>query len=145
MALQTTYNETQDQAVAGLIGTQIPATIISRTVETSAGIGFGVPVAQGTNDNGCILFASGTVLGIAALDRGATGEDKYAQYESARIITKGHVWVICTTGCSAGNTVWVRPSNATFQTSNANSGVQIANARWETTAAAGALALIRLG
>lgn len=145
MALQTTYNETLTEAVAGAQATMLPATIISRTVETAAGIGFGVAVEQGTADKGCIIFDGGTVLGIAMLDRGATGEDEFAQYESARVMVKGDIWVTCATGCSAGDSVFVRPSNGDFQDSSANSGVQIANARWETSAGAGELAVIRLG
>jgi hypothetical protein len=144
MALQTTYNETLSAAVAGAQATEIPATVLSRTVETAAGIGFGIAVEQGAQDKGCALFDGGTVLGITLLDRGATGEDKYVQYESARVMTKGDIWVLCTTGCSAGDPVYVRPSNNTFQNSSANSGVQIANARWETSAGAGALAVVRL-
>lgn len=145
MALQTNYPSTQPAAVAGLQATMIPATIISRTVETAAGIGFGVAVEQGTADKGCAIFDGGTVLGITVLDRGATGENEYAENESARVMTKGDVWVVCATGCSAGDAVWVRPSNADFQDSNANSAVQIANARWETSAGVGELAVIRLG
>ncbi len=46
-----------------------PKTLISRTVETAAGIGFGLPVAQGTNDGGVIATVAGTtaILGITVL------------------------------------------------------------------------------
>lgn len=145
MALQTTYSSTQAAAVAGHQATEIDATILSRTVETAAGIGFGRAVEQGTADKGCILFDGGTVLGIAVLDRGATGEDEYAQYESARVMVKGDIWVVCATGCSAGDSVFVRPSNGDFQDSNVNSAVQIPNARWDTSAGTGELAVVRLG
>lgn len=146
MATQTTYGDNIAAAVAGLVANMVPATFISRNVETAAGIGFGKPVAQGAEDYGCILFASGTVLGITALERDTAAEtpDVFAEYDSARVMTKGTIWVVCTTGCSAGDPVYVRPSNATFQDSSANSGVQIVGARWETSATAGNLAIIRL-
>lgn len=156
MAVQTTYPDNIAPAVAGAQATMLPATFVSRTVETAA-IGFGRPVGQGTADKGVVLFASGTVVGITSLDRGAAGHtvssgqvtahtpDQYGIGETARIQTKGDIWVVCTTGCNAGDPVFVRPSNATFQTSSANSGVQIVGARWDTTATAGNLAVIRLG
>lgn len=145
MSTQTTYPSTQPSAVAGLIADMRKAVTESRTVEDAAGIEFGKAVKQGTADKGIAAFDGGTVLAITALDRGATGEDKFAQYESALVLRKGPIWVLCTTGCAAGDPVYVRPSNNTFQNSSANSGVQIANARWETTAAAGELAVLFIG
>lgn len=159
MAVQTNYPDTQPAAVAGHQATQIPATVISRTVEGAA-IGFGVAVAQGTADKGCVAFAgsgASAALGITLLDRSAAGTtvvsgqvtartaDKFGVGESARIITKGDVWVVCASGCSAGDPVYVRPSNGDFQDSSANSAVQIAGARWDTSAQAGQLAVVRLG
>jgi len=156
MAVQTNYPDTQPVAVAGAQATMIPATIISRTVE-SAAVGFGRPVEQGTLDKGCKLFDGGTVLGITLLDRSASGQteaggqvtgrtpDTFGVGESARVMTKGDVWVVSTTGNAAGDPVYVRPSNGTFQNTSANSGVQIPGARWDTTAQAGQLAVVRLG
>lgn len=156
MSVQTTYNDVPGAAVAGMQATMIAATLISRTVE-SAAVGFGRPVEQGTADKGCKLFDGGTVLGITLLDRSAEGitvvngkvtartADAFGVGESARVITKGDVWVVSTTGNVAGDPVYVRPSNGTFQNSSANSGVLIAGARWDTTATAGNLAVVRLG
>lgn len=158
MAVQTSYSDTQAAAVAGLQATMIDATLISRTVETAA-VPFGRAVKQGTADKGCSLFGSGdtVVLGIAILDRSATGRsvsdgqvsgefaDQFGVGESARVMTKGDVWVVCASGCSAGDGVFVRPSNGDFQDSSANSAVQITGARWDTSAEAGGLAVVRLG
>ncbi len=156
MAVQTSYNDNQPAAVAGAQATMIPATMISRTVEGAA-LGFGKPVKQGTADKGCALFNGGTVLGITVLDRSASGQtvsggqvtgqtaDTFGVGESARVMTKGDIWVVCASGCVAGDPVWVRPSNGDFQKTNANSAVQIAGARWDTSAAAGELAVVRLG
>lgn len=158
MATQNSYSETLSAAVAGAQATMLPASIISRNVETAA-VGFGKAVAQGTADKGCKAFGSGdtAVLGIALLDRSASGRtvtdgqlsgdtaDQFGVGESARVLVKGDVWVVCATGCSPGDPVYVRPSNGDFQISNANSAVQIVGARWETTAEAGGLAVVRLG
>jgi hypothetical protein len=158
MAVQTSYPDTQPAAVAGAQATMIPATLISRTVETAA-VPFGRAVKQGTADKGCSLFGIGdtVVLGISIVDRSASGRsvsagqvsgefaDQFGVGESARIMTKGDVWVVCATGCSAGDGVFVRPSNGAFQDSNANSAVQIVGARWDTSAEAAGLAVVRLG
>lgn len=158
MAVQTVYNDTQPAGVAGAQATMIRGDLISRTVETAA-IGFGRAVEQGTSDKGCVAFAGGTVLGITILDRSASGmsvtdgqvtthtPDTFGVGESARISAVGgggDVWVVCATGCSAGDGVFVRPSNGDFQDSNANSAVQIPGARWDTSATAGGLAVVRL-
>lgn len=158
MSVQTNYPDTQPVAVAGAQATMIPATIISRNVETAA-IGFGKAVAQGTADKGCHAFGSGdtAVLGITLLDRSASGlsvtngqvsgqtADAFGVGESARIITKGDVWVVAAVNVTAGQPVYVRPSNGDFQPTNANSAVQIAGARWDTSATAGNLAVVHLG
>jgi hypothetical protein len=150
--VQTTYNDTPGAAVAGALATMIGAVLLSRTVETSAGIGFGVAVEQGAADKGCKVFDGGVVLGITVMDRSASGlnpatgartADTFGHYESARVMTKGDIWLTCTTGCATGDPIYVRPSNNTFQNSSANSAVQIAG-RWETSAGAGALAVARL-
>src|SRR5690606_36824571 len=118
-----------------------------RTVETAAGIDFGVAVEQGTADKGCALFDGGTVLGITVRERSinANDADEFAQYADARVMLKGVIWVTCATGCSAGDGVFVRPSNGDFQNSSANSAVQVAGALWETSAGAGAIAQVRIG
>lgn len=160
MAVQTTYSDTQPAAVAGAQATMLRGDLISRTVEEAA-IGFGRAVTQGTADKGCVAFGSGdtTFIGITVLDRSASGltvangqvtgqtTDAFGVGESARISAVGgggDVWVVCATGCSAGDGVFVRPSNGDFQDSNANSAVQIPGARWDTSAGVGALAVVRL-
>lgn len=161
MSIQTTYADNLSAAVAGALASLINGVLLSRTVETAA-VPFGRAVKQGTADKGCELFGSGdtVVLGISVLDRSASGltvvngqvtaqtEDAFGVGESARIAPAGSghdVWVVCATGCSAGDSVFVRPSNGDFQDSNANSAVQITGARWETSASAAGLAVIRLG
>jgi hypothetical protein len=160
MAVQTNYEDTQPVAVAGAQATMLRGDLISRTVEEAA-IGFGRAVTQGATDKGCVAFGAGdtTFLGITVLDRSASGlsvtsgqvidqtADSFGVGESARISAVGgggDVWVVCATGCSAGDSVFVRPSNGDFQDSNANSAVQIPGARWDTSAEAGALAVVRL-
>lgn len=149
MSLQTSYPDNIRAALPGQKANTEPATIISRTVEDVAGIGFGVAVAQGSGDKGVSAFGSGdtAVLGVTVRQRSldANTPNVVPQYESAAVMTKGVIWVTCTTGCTAGDSVFVHPTTGAFQDSNANSAVQIVGARWDTSAEAAAIAQLRLG
>lgn len=145
--IQTAMTETMRPAVAGAIANEEPRTLISRTVETAAGIAFGMPVEQGAADMGCILFDGGTTfIGVTVRERSVNPEfpNGFADEDSARIMTKGCIWVVCASGCAAGDPVYIRPSNGDWQDSNANSAVQVVNARWDTSADATGLAILRL-
>jgi hypothetical protein len=150
MAVQTSYNATQAAAVEGAQATMVPATIISRNVEPSGGIGFGKAVAQGTTDKGIVVFATATnkFVGITLLDRSVAGTvaapDVFPQRSSARVITKGDVWVIAAVAVAAGDPVYLT-STGTF-TNVSTSNTAIAGARFDTsTSANGQLAVVRLG
>lgn len=150
-AVQTTYNATLLPGVAGAQATMIPATVISRNVEPSAGIGFGVAVAQGTTDKGVVVFggANNKYVGITMLDRSARGTtanpDFFAQRESARIMTKGDIWVNATVQVAAGDPVYLVAATGVF-TNVATANTAVPNARFDTsTTAANQLAVVRLG
>ena len=134
MAIQTDYNAN--------LAPMIAATIISRNVETEAGIGFGKAVAQGDADKGVVLVSAtaSDIVGITLLDRSAAGEgDTFRQGDSARVMTKGDVWV------EAAVAVYVVPASGAFTNVSADN-TAFEGARWDTsTTAAGQLAVIRLG
>lgn len=146
MAIQTTYPDNISAAIAGLRGTMTPAALISRTVETAAGAGFGIAMARGTNDNGAKVFGAGdtAILGITVIDRSVNTADEYSQYESASIMTKGHVWVQASVAVNDGDPVYVIPATGAFAKTSASSAVLIANAVWDTTTTGAGLALVRL-
>lgn len=151
MAVQTTYSANISAARAGMIANTEPNVLISRTVETAAGVGFGVPVQKGATDNSCKIMASGAteILGITVRERNVNPEtpDKFAQYESARLMRKGVLWVTVTDagGVADGDPVWVKLSDGTFSNADAGSSgsLKLGGGRWESTAANGALAKIR--
>lgn len=150
MALQTEYRDTQPAAVAGAQATMIPATIVSRNVETAGGIPFGRAVAQGAADKGIVLAGTGAtkIVGISLLDRSATGSattaDAFRQRESARVLTKGDIWVAAAAAVAAGDPVYVTGAGAL--TNAATDNTAIPGARWDTsTTAAGQLAVVRIG
>lgn len=161
MSLQTTYPDTQPAAVAGAPATMVNGPVISRTVEDAA-VSFGAAVAQGDLDKTCHAFTTGdtAILGIALLDRGASGltvadgqvtgatENAFGVGESARIAATGSgrdVWVTASVAVDAGDPVYVIPATGAFAKTSASSAVQIPGARWDTsTSTTNQLAVVRL-
>ncbi|OOW67102.1 hypothetical protein Xmar_07775 [Xanthomonas axonopodis pv. martyniicola] len=146
MALQTNYPDVQPAATLGMQATMLPATIISRDVEDVAGIGFGKAVAQGAAAKGIVAFGGANLkyAGITLLDRSATGLDLFPQRASARVITKGDIWVTASVAVAAGDPVYLTAAGAF--TNVATNNTAITGARWDTsTTAAGQLAVVRLG
>jgi hypothetical protein len=157
MAVQTTYSETMSAARAGMIANTEAATIISRTVADAAGIGFGKvvqeAVADGSKDGQCTGdldtadMDAFKFLGITIYDRSVRPEtpNKFAQYESARIMRKGVIWVEVAGAVKAGEDVTVTLSTGVLGTASVASGVvAIPNARWESSTSGAGLAKLRL-
>ena len=98
--LQTSYSNDQAVAYAGMVGNGETSNRITRTVETSGGIGFGVPVYRGTGDHGCTSTVGtlATLLGFTiatSAQAPVAGEDadEYQQYDNANIMTSGAIYV----------------------------------------------------
>lgn len=151
MSVQTSYTINQPVAYAGLIYAQAPHDIFSLAVETAAGIDFAVAVTRGSDaDEQCVLATSASFLGITirSLERESsanTGAVKYEQYETAGIMRKGYIWASCPTGCNPGDAVKYTDGTGVLDSGAAGVGeTQLDGATWETTAAAGELAVIRL-
>ncbi|QYM99515.1 hypothetical protein K1T36_20835 [Pseudomonas protegens] len=135
MAVQDTYSENLRPAVPGQLVDMSPKTLISRTVEDANGIGFGLPAFQGDRDKG--IKNAGTAaqfVGITVRERSLQAEaNGFKQYDSARLITEGPVWVATPGAVVAGSAVTL-------------GGVTIPGARYDTsTSAAGQVAQVRLG
>lgn len=139
-AIQTTYTANIPGKKAGHIPDMTDADLISRTVENAGGIGFGLAVAQGADDKGCIPFAGTGFLGVATRDRSVLVGEQYSRYESARILRKGPITVTASVAVVAGDPVAVTAAGAFTNVATGNT--VIPNSRWETTAALGALANI---
>jgi len=151
MSAQLAYKINQGKAYAGLIYAQAPHDIVSRAVETTAGIGFGVAVTRGTDpDTQAILAGSASFLGITirSLEKeGApnTAAVQWNETETAGILREGYIWAVCPTGCVPGDAVNYVDDTGVLDSGAATSGeTQLDGANWETTAAAGELAVIRL-
>lgn len=136
------YKSQPDVGVAGSIATTENRDVKSRTVEDAAGIAFGLAVAQGADDNGVRAVKTGDTkfVGITALDLSSRDDAKFLQYESARILKKGVIWVEVTENVKAGDDVAVDLATGKFN----KSGAKYPNARFETSAVAGGLAQVEL-
>lgn len=136
------YKSQPDVGVAGSIATTENSDIKSRTVEDAAGIAFGLAVAQGVNDKGIRAVKTGDTkfVGITALDLSSRDDSKFLQYESARILKKGVIWVGVTEDVKAGDDVAVDLATGKFN----KSGAKYPNARFETSGVAGGLAQVEL-
>lgn len=151
MSAQTSYSINQGKAYAGLIYAQAPHDIVSRAVETAAGIGFGVAVTRGTDaDRQIDLAGSASFLGITIRSlehEGAanTGAIKWDETETAGVMRKGYIWAVCPAGCVPGDAVKYTDGTGVLNAGAAGADeTQLDGATWETTAAAGELAVIRL-
>lgn len=96
--LQTNYATGPAKAYAGMIANGEKSNRISRTCETAAGIGFGLPVYRGTGDHGCVSAVGtlATFLGwtVATSALGpSTDADEYQQYDNVTILTSGAIYV----------------------------------------------------
>jgi hypothetical protein len=139
--VQSTYPDNIRVAVAGMRANEEPCTLISRTVEDAAGIGFGLGVMQGTLDKGCVVSDGSTLLGVTVRDRSVdpATPDLFAEYASARIMTIGTIWVEVSGAVAAGDSVHALAAGALGN----DGGTFIENARWDTSAADGELAILR--
>lgn len=142
-AVQTTYAERHTIGKLGEIADLGQSDVISREVEPTS-IAFGLAVVQGTADDQCKLGAAGSFLGISVRDTTlpVTRGDAYAQYDTAAIMRKGVIWVTAGEAVVAGDVVYRTSAGVLNKTSSGNT--LVANARWETSAASGALAKLRL-
>ncbi|HBN8624988.1 TPA: hypothetical protein ACKPG1_004887 [Pseudomonas aeruginosa] len=149
-AVQTTYSANIRPGLPGMIVDEVPKTLISRTVEAAGGLAFGIPVMQGTADKAGRAPTTGDTaakfVGISVRDRSVKAEaNQYSQYESARVMTEGAIWVTAAVQVAVGDPVYFVPASGAW-TNVATDNVQVAGARFDTsTTGTNQLAQVRLG
>lgn len=136
-AVQTTYPVNIPRSKVGHVPNMLQADVISRNVESVAGVAFGAPVAQGADALGCIAYAGTGFIGVVMRDRAIrhTAADIFLQSDSARILRKGPISVLANVNVAAGDPVYV--TAAGLFTNSASGNFLIPNSRWETTTTAG--------
>lgn len=107
--LQSTYSEAPAKGFAGMVANGETSNRITRTVEDSAGIGFGVPVYRGSGDHGCTAtvgtlasFLGFTIATSAQAPVAGQDADEYQQYDNAAIMTQGAIYVEVTGAVADG-------------------------------------------
>ncbi|WP_312831974.1 structural cement protein Gp24 [Pseudomonas lactis] len=150
MAVQTTYTSNIRAGLPGMIVDMIPKTLVSRTVQAAGGLAFGIPVIQGTADKAGRASTTGDTaakfVGISVRDRSVKADaNAYSQYESARVMTKGAIWVTASVQVAAGDAVYFVPATGVW-TNVATDNVLVAGARFDTsTTGTNQIAQVRLG
>jgi hypothetical protein len=98
--IQDTYSNAPAKGYPGMRCNMEPSNIISRTVETEAGIAFGAPAYRGSGDHGCVaaVGTAATFLGFVVADHGQPllpggTADTVPQYDSASIQVDGAIYV----------------------------------------------------
>lgn len=150
--IQSTYSENIDDAVNGMLA-NANNEVITKIVEETNGIGFGVACSQGTADNQADLGASAATgfIGISVRDRSLVNEsgqeaDEYQDGQNIALLVRGEIWVTTGGAVNDGDDVTFNSTTGVLS-SAATSGSQFAitGARWMTTASSGGLARVRLG
>ncbi|MAN86431.1 MAG: hypothetical protein CL555_06080 [Algoriphagus sp.] len=107
--LQSTYSEAPAKGFAGMVANGETSNRITRTVEDSAGIGFGVPVYRGSGDHGCTAtvgtlatFLGFTIATSAQAPVAGQDADTYAQYDNVPVMTQGAIFVEVTGAVADG-------------------------------------------
>lgn len=149
-AVQTNYT-TMSAARAGQIAEWNDAQVlISRSVDTVAGVGFGLPVQQGATDRAVKAIGDGAATGFVGVtvrsqSQDANVGDKWAQGDDARVMRKGSIWVPVGADVAAGDAVYFTPAGVWTNTSNTNANTLVPGARWDVGATNGNLAELYLG
>jgi hypothetical protein len=142
-----TFDQYAGAAYAGQVRDLGMADIVSKL--TDAAIGFGLAVVRGDHDNSIALPAAeetafvGITVRMTAWDNTSSDTAQYPVGKEASVIRTGRVWAVATDGCAAGESVYVTPVTGALASSY-EVGEQLVGATWETTAAAGELAVIQL-
>ncbi|MEH3144429.1 MAG: hypothetical protein PGN34_03565 [Methylobacterium frigidaeris] len=141
-AIQTSYGPAAP-AYEGMIASAELATAISRNAEDAGGIGFGKAAFQGTAEAG--IRAAGSVFrGVTLVDHNArpANGDAYARGDSVPMLIRGVVWVVAAAAVQAGAPAYVTAAGGFTASASGNSAIP--NASFDSPAAAGGLAKLRL-
>lgn len=118
------------------------------TCEEEDGIGFGLPVQQGTADKGVLLAgALADFLGVSIRDvtlvaSAAEFVDKYEQYSNVGYLKKGQIWVLAGAACAAGDPVHYNATTGAWAITGGTG--PIVGARYVTSGGVGDRVLIEL-
>ena len=150
-SIQPTYAERQRAGVHGMVNRMVQYNMVSRSVETAAGVAVGVGVSQGSLEPGCIVGGAtlAPFIGITVRDPtivNAVAPDAYKQYDEAAVLTEGEIFITAPAGgVVTGDAVTFNVTTGALGKTADASNLAIPGARWKFTQAAAALAIVQLG
>ena len=146
--VQSTYT-TQSAARVGMIASgEDMSVLISGTVETAAGVGFGVAVQFGATNDGVKAVGDGSATAyrgvtVRDLSRNASGNvNGFEQYSTARLMLKGVIYVTAPAAITRGQAAYYDAAGVITNVSTSNTAIP--NAYFDESAASGALVKLRL-
>jgi hypothetical protein len=139
-----TYDAQMPVGYAGMIAeSQIVRDVASKVVET-ADVAFGLAVGVGSVDNS-VKLAGGGYIGVTVADK-TREADEYAVGEVAGVMRKGTIWIIADGAVTDASVVTYTEATGRIGANAVAAGVvAIPGAKFETTAADGALVRVYLG
>lgn len=146
MPIQTTYSRYHGQAYEGMIADQQSANLLSKRAD--AAIGFGKVALQGAAADSIKAVGGGATLfiGVTVRDQstGAGSPDQFAANDAVRIMDRGTIWVIAGENVAAGDRAAFLTADGSFKKATTADTTAIDGARFDTTAASGALVKLKL-
>lgn len=146
-AVQTTYGQRIAPAYEGLVANSEDHTVVSKLVETAAGIGFGKVVVQGVNDDQVrVSEAARAFVGISEASHSpeiAPEADLYPQYANIPVMKKGVIWVLASVAVAPGQAAYFVPATGVL-TNVVGANTLIAGGTWDSSTSGAGLAKLRL-
>ena len=139
--IQQGYQSGIGEAMNGMIADASLRDAASRQVE-GGDIGWGIVVSQGTADDG-IVIGGDAPIGITVADRTRLA-DKYVTGETASVLRTGAIWVTVYEAVNANNAVLYKEADGTCGKTAGAGIAALPNAVYETSAALGGLARVRI-
>lgn len=146
MAVQTAYNERMAVGVPGMPASMSGWDADSLICEEANGIGFGVPVGQGSADNGGILAGALNLFrGVSYKDitlLNAENADEYPQNNLMGVMFRGDIWVRVSVAVLPSDPVHYNATTGAWLITGGSG--PIVGARWMTAAGIDGIAKLRL-
>jgi hypothetical protein len=140
------YGDAQlERGIPGLEADNGPNSIVNRRNAGTAEIDFGLAVAAGTDADTAVLPSTGCrIIGLsvrhATMQGDKAGNVSYAPKATVPVMEIGRLWAIAQTAVSPGDAVTTDATGAL----STGTAIAVPGALWETQAAAGAIARVRI-
>jgi hypothetical protein len=143
MAVQTAYLDNMPVAFHGMVANMEQADLISRTLE-GATLGFGEMVKQGTQDYGVVVVGAAADQPVGVSVRiNDVEQDSYVLNDNVLLLRKGVVALTVAENVTAGANVFYDAVADTWHDTDTANRFRVVNARFETSASTGQLAMVR--